>query len=99
MTVGEKGTSGFKKTYSIKEDLPKVLTNELQSTRTVQKHLMKLDGYEHISYSWVKKSLMDLWKSNEIEMQEVEAGTGTGKMYLWKITEAGIKARDVEKEE
>jgi hypothetical protein len=87
MTDGEKGTVGFKKIYSIKEDLPKVLTSELQSTRTVQSNLMNLDGYEKISYSWVKKSLMDLWKSNKIEMQEVEAGTGTGKMYLWRKKE------------
>lgn len=34
-----------------------------------------------------------------VEMMEIEAGTGTGKMNLWKLTEAGMNVRDFYKED
>lgn len=93
MTEGIKGKAGFQPKYDIKY-LVSVLGEKFQSTKTVQKELAKIEyvdketgehvSYEKVSYSWVKKKLMNLYTANEIEGEEIEAGTGTGKMWIWR---------------
>lgn len=86
-----KKQTGFKKVFKI-EDFLKALSDKPQTTAQIR----KIVGCSHDTAS---RKLKDLEKEGLVEMQEIEAGTGTGKMYLWIITEAGIKKLKEEKQE
>lgn len=88
--MGKKHT-GFKKRFS-----DELFLNALSDNQQTTSQIAKNVGCAHDTASKALKRLTDEGYVGKIE---IDAASGTGKMYLWKITEAGIKARDVEKEE
>jgi Fe2+ or Zn2+ uptake regulation protein len=80
MTKGEKGKDGFQKVYS-DEDFIKVLDETDVSTKIVQERLKKLNKkYKNIHYDTVKKTLIRLAETGNVEKVEKEGL----KMYFWK---------------
>lgn len=80
----DKNKPGFQRVFK-DEDFLKAL-DEIIPHPTSQ--IRKAVGCAHDTAS---RKLKDLEKEGFVESVEIEAGTGTGKMYLWTITEAGIK--------
>jgi DNA-binding PadR family transcriptional regulator len=91
-----KNKGGRTKVYS-DEDFLHTLSDTPQTTGQVLKLLKK--KHEKIIHDTVLKNLIRLSKEGFVEKQEVPAASSVGKMYLWTITEAGIKIRDAEKED
>ncbi len=95
----DKQKPGFPTRFKDKDFL-NVLTDKPQTTTQIKK---AVGSSRDTAARALKRLATEGIKVNDdavfpVEMIEIEAGTGTGKMYLWKITEAGIKARDTEKE-
>lgn len=95
----DKKKSGFQTRFK-DEDFLGVLTTTPQTTTQIKK---AVGSSRDTAARTLKRLATEGMEVNDeivfpVEMIEIEAGTGTGKMYLWKITEAGIKARDENKE-
>jgi len=90
-----KNKGGRTKVYDDKDFL-NALSDAPQTTGQVLK-LLKIK-HNKIIHDTVLKRLIYLSKIGFVNKTEVPAASITGKMYLWSITEAGIKARNEEKE-
>jgi len=86
----KKEHEGFKKLYS-----DELFLNALSETPQTTSMIKKIVGCVHDTASKKLKKLAD---DGYVEKIQIDAASGTGKMYLWKITEAGIKKRDEEQE-
>lgn len=91
MTSGKKGQKGFSKNFPDETYL-----NALSTTSQTTKQIREKVGCAHDTASKALKRLSD---EGLVQKMEIEAGSGTGKMYLWSITKAGIKARNTSKED
>ena len=76
--------SGFEKKYSDSEFLKALDATIPRPTAQIRKAV----GCSHDTAS---RTLKDISKKGLVEMIEIEAGTGTGKMYLWTLTDEGKK--------
>lgn len=81
---------GFKKLYS-----DELFLNALSETPQTTSAIKKKVGCVHDTASKTLKKLAD---EGYVEKMQIGAASGTGKMYLWSITDAGIKKRDEEQE-
>ena len=90
MTSGNKGHKGFSKNFSDEAYL-NALSTEPQTTKQIREKV----GCAHDTASKTLKRLSDEGLVHKIE---IDAASRTGKMHLWTITEAGLTARDTEKE-
>ena len=90
-----KNKGGRTKVYA-DEDFLNALSDTPQTTGQVLKVLKT--KHEKIIHDTVLKKLLKFSDDGMVNKMEVPSASRTGKMYLWTITEAGIKARDTEKE-
>ena len=95
----DKQKTGFPTRFK-DEDFLNILTTTPQTTTQIKK---AVGSSRDTAARALKRLATEGMKVNDeiifpVEMIEIEAGTGTGKMYLWSITEAGIKKRDEEPE-
>lgn len=77
MAEEQKRKPGFQKVFK-DEDFLKALSDTPQTTTQI----MKIVG---CGRDTAARTLKRLAENQLVEMIEIEAGTGTGKMYLWKI--------------
>lgn len=79
----DKNKTGFQRVFK-DEDFLNALDESIPRPTS---QIRKAVGCAHDTAS---RKLKELEKEGFAESVEIEAGTGTGKMYLWTITEEGI---------
>lgn len=77
MAEEQKRKPGFQKVFKDEDFL-----NALSETPQTTTQIMKIAG---CGRDTAARTLKRLAGNDLVEMIEIEAGTGTGKMYLWKI--------------
>jgi len=97
--MDSKNKGGRKRSYK-DIDFLNTLSEIPQTTAQIKDTIQKLNGYDKIIHDTILKTLLRLSNDPDtgVIKNEIKAASRTGKMYLWSITEAGIKKRDEEQE-